>query len=82
MFNEPEAKETELYEGVQAGCRQAGIRQGYTCGEAAQRLGIARSNVTRWVRLHQCDHPDTESDVPRSELENEIRCLRRENQRL
>jgi transposase len=59
------------------------LEQGYTCGEVAQRLGIARSNVTRWVRLHQSDHPEfTESDVPRSELENEIRRLRRENQRL
>lgn len=31
------------------------IEQGYGCNEVARRLGINRSNVTRWVREHRQD---------------------------
>ena len=56
---------------------------GYTCREVAQRLGIASSNVTRWVRLHRDEEQEmSESGVTSRELEAEIRRLRKENQRL
>jgi len=40
------------------------LEQGYPCGGVAQRLGIAGSNVTRWVRLHQSDRPENTPPDP------------------
>ena len=31
------------------------LEQGYSCKEVARRLGIASSNLTRWVREHRDD---------------------------
>jgi len=48
-----------------------------------RRLGISQTNVSRWVREH---HQENELSVnggaTRSELENEVKHLRKENQRL
>jgi len=56
---------------------------GYTCNEAARRLGVASSNVTRWVRLHRQDQKDIqENGVSGRDLQAEIRHLKKENQRL
>jgi len=59
------------------------VEHGYTCNEVARRLGIAGSNVTRWVRLYRQDQEDiSETGVTRREVEAEIRRLKKENQRL
>ena len=59
------------------------VEQGYRCIEVARRLGIASSNVTRWVRLYRQDQEDlSEAGVTRRELEAETRRLKKENQRL
>ena len=59
------------------------VDQGYTCLEVGRRLGIASSNVTRWVRLDHQDQEDiSESGVTRRDLEAENRRLKKENKRL
>ena len=59
------------------------VDQGYPCLEVGRRLGIASSNVTRWVRLHRQDQEDvSESGVTRRDLEAENRRLKKENKRL
>ena len=57
--------------------------QGYGCNEVARRLGINRSNVTRWVREYRQNSEKTANgQQDSSELEAEIRRLKKENQRL
>jgi len=59
------------------------LEQGYSCHEAASRLGIASSNITRWVRLHrQKQENQTESGLSHRDLEEENRRLKKENRRL
>ena len=59
------------------------IDQGYSANEAGKRLGIGQSNVSRWVREYRADQKDlVEGEIPRKELEAEIRRLKKENQRL
>ncbi len=59
------------------------VESGYTCQEVARRLGIASSNVSRWVRLHrQEDRQRSAFGMTQREQEAEIRRLRKENQRL
>jgi len=59
------------------------LEQGYSCNEVASRLGIATSNVTRWVRVHRQDEDgEDENGLSRRELEEENRRLKRENKRL
>jgi transposase len=59
------------------------VEQRYSCPEVARRLGVAASNVTRWVRLYRQDQEDiSKSGVTRQDLEAENRRLRKENKRL
>jgi transposase len=59
------------------------LEHGYNCREVAERLGVASSNVTRWVRVHRSEQQErSESGTSRRELEEENRRLRKENQRL
>ncbi len=56
---------------------------GYTCREAARRLGIGASNLSRWVREHRDEHKSHNSgEKSRRELEAKIKRLEKENQRL
>ena len=57
--------------------------QGYSANEAGRRLGVGQSNVSRWVREFLKDKQDgAEGEIPRKELEAEVKRLRKENQRL
>jgi len=59
------------------------LEHGYSCRQAAQRLGVASSNVTRWVQMHRDEKREiSECGVSRRELAAEMRRLRKENQRL
>jgi len=59
------------------------LEQGYSSLEVARRLGIASSNVTRWVRLYRQEQEDPdEGGLSRRDLEEENRRLRKENKRL
>ena len=59
------------------------IEHGYSANEVGRRLGINQSNVSRWVREYRRDQQDVaEGEIPRKELEVEIRRLKKENQRL
>lgn len=59
------------------------LEHGYNCHEAARRLGIPASNVSRWVRQHRQDQQGiNESGVSARELQAEIRRLKKENQQL
>jgi transposase-like protein len=59
------------------------IEQGYSITETSLRLGINRSNITRWLR----EHRDGLGKLPinsdsAQELQDEIKRLRKENKRL
>lgn len=59
------------------------VEQRYSCPEVGRRLGIAASNVSRWVRQYRQDQQDlSEGGIPRKKLEAEIRRLKKENKRL
>ena len=59
------------------------VDHGYSCSEAARRLGIAPNNVVRWVREHREKHEAAEQGLPEPQnLHAEIRRLRKENERL
>jgi transposase len=59
------------------------IEQGYSANEVARRLGINQTNVSRWVREYRQDNePSVDGGANRSELEAEVKRLRKENQRL
>jgi len=59
------------------------VEQRYSCPEVGRRLGVAASNVTRWVRQYRQDQQDlSDGGIPRKELESEIRRLKKENKRL
>jgi transposase len=59
------------------------VEHGYTCAEAARRLGVASNNVVRWVRQHRENNEATEQGLPSPQnLHAEIRRLRKENERL
>jgi transposase len=59
------------------------IEQGYSTNEVGRRLGINQTNVSRWVcEYRQENEPSVNGDATRSELENEVKRLHKENQRL
>ncbi len=59
------------------------LEQGYNCREAARRLGVGSSNLTRWVREYRDDQQQrSQTGKTHRELEAEIRQLKKENQRL
>jgi len=59
------------------------VEQGYSCNEVGRRLGVNQTNVSRWVREYrQQNDPPADGAASRSELESEIKLLRKENQRL
>jgi transposase len=59
------------------------VEQGYSCNEVGRRLGVNQTNVSRWVRdYRQQNDPPVDGAASRSELESEIKHLRKENQRL
>ncbi len=59
------------------------IEQRYSCPEVGRRLGIAASNVSRWVRQYRQDQQDiSDGGITRAELEAENRRLKKENKRL
>ncbi len=59
------------------------LDHGYSANEAARRLGINQTNVSRWIREYrQENEPSIEGGATRSELESEVKRLRNENQRL
>lgn len=59
------------------------IHQGYSCNEAARRLGIGSSMLSRWVREASAEDTALKAGEPTpKELKDEIRRLRAENKRL
>ena len=59
------------------------IEQGCNCSEVGWRLEVNQTNVFRWVREYrQKNDPPADGAASRSELESEIKWLRKENQRL
>jgi len=59
------------------------VEQRYSCPEVGRRLGVASSNVTRWVRQYRQDEQDlSEGGITRKDLESENRRLKKENKRL
>ncbi len=59
------------------------IEQRYSCPEVGRRLGVAASNVSRWVRQYREDQQDlSDGGVTRRDLEAENRRLKKENKRL
>ena len=57
--------------------------QGYSSNEVGRRLGISQTSVSRWVREHhQENEPYVNGGATRSELEAEIKRLRKETERL
>ena len=59
------------------------IEQGYSTNEVGRRLGINQTNVSRWVREYrQENEASVNGGASRSELENEVKRLHKENLRL
>jgi len=57
------------------------LEYGYSANEVARRLGINQTNVSRWVREYRQDNePTVEGGATRSELQSEVKRLRKENQ--
>jgi transposase len=58
------------------------IEQGYSCNEAARRLGIGQSNLSRWVRAYRAQLENKAEPGSIQDLEAENKRLRNENKRL
>ena len=59
------------------------VIHGYSCAEAARRLGTAGNNVVRWVRQHrEKTKAIDKGQAEPKDLKTELKRLRKENQRL
>jgi len=59
------------------------VEQGYSANEVGRRLGIHQTNVSRWVcEYRQENEPPVNGGATRSELEAEVKRLRKETERL
>ena len=59
------------------------VEQGYSANEVGRRLGIHQTNVSRWVcEYRQENEPSVNGGATRSELEAEVKRLRKETERL
>ncbi len=59
------------------------LEQGYSSNEVGRRLGIHQTNVSRWIREYrQENEPSINGGATRSELEAEVKRLRKETERL
>ena len=59
------------------------LEQGYSANQVAKRLGVSQTSVSRWVReYNKQNEPSVDGSATRSELEAEVKRLRKENQRL
>ena len=59
------------------------LEHGYSCAEAARRLGTSAPNVVRWVRQHRENaQAIDEGQAEPNDLKTELKRLRKENQRL
>lgn len=57
--------------------------QGFSCVEVARQLNVADQNISRWVTSYeQSLQSERLGEMPRSELEAELRRLRAENAEL
>lgn len=57
--------------------------QGFSCIEVARQFDVADQNISRWVvEFEQERQTERTGEIPRSELEAELRRLRAENQEL
>ena len=59
------------------------IEQGYSTNEVGRRFGINQTNVSRWVREYREENePSVNGGAARSELESEVKRLRKGAERL
>jgi transposase len=59
------------------------VEQGYSANEVGRRLGIHQTNVSRWVCEYRRENePSVNGGATRSELEAEVKRLRKETERL
>ena len=59
------------------------VEQRYSCQEVGRRLGVATSNISRWVREYRQDRQDLSNNgITCKDWEAEIRRLKKENKRL
>ena len=59
------------------------IKQGYSTNKVGRRLGISQTSVSRWVREYRQENElSVNGGATRSELENEVKRLHKENLRL
>ena len=59
------------------------LEQGYSANQVAKRLGVSQTSVSLWVREYNKENePSVDGSATRSELEAEVKRLRKENQRL
>lgn len=57
--------------------------QGYSCTEVGRRLGVNHTNISRWVRRYRTQlESENQTSGSLRDLEDEVKRLRKENQRL
>jgi len=80
---EERKKRPKYTEGFKADAVKLVIEQGYSHTEVSRRLGIPKSNISRWVgEFSEEKQYRSENGVSRRELEAENRRLMKENKRL